>query len=529
MAGYASAHPLSTRLVAPNSKAVTETLGLYPLRDGRERSRRGRGSRPGRADPERSAAAIASLSGTARRAPRRSSRPEPSRKVRSRSRTRTIRTRPRKPTVRASASARTARRPSRSLKRLAHLGLAGVREPDSRKLWVGAERNLRDRARARRHEPGLRPAASNRDRVLGPNGHPQGVREAPVVACGRHVGELGQAPLDLARVQRQQALPLDRSERGAHVSGDRRWSAFDLDRLHGEHRRGAREQVEADRAEHDREADQERPARREEANDGRALERRQLHDRGAGAGTLRGALGHVAGFAATNRRSYRSGGSSSGPRNSTSCTSSTPNWSNARRRASAISATASSVRAPSAFSMKFAWRGEICAPPIRCPFKPAGLEHPPRAELVLRVLEHAPERALVGRLRGLAQRLQPGDVRLDLLLGQWREAELGARDHLAVVQLRVPVAEAELLRSEPACARGRRRRAPGRGSLPSRCRRRRRSSRHRRRSCRGSRTRTRSHRDPPRARGAGRQRWQHRHPRAAARLRHAPRRARRRA
>ena len=35
-----------------------------------------------------------------------------------------------------------------------------------------------------------------------------------------------------------------------------------------------------------------------------------------------------------------------------------------------MSATASSLRAPPAFSMKFACIGEICAPPIRCPLSP---------------------------------------------------------------------------------------------------------------------------------------------------------------
>src|SRR3954463_7238035 len=44
----------------------------------------------------------------------------------------------------------------------------------------------------------------------------------------------------------------------------------------------------------------------------------------------------------------------------------------------------------------------------------ARLEHPPRAQLVIWVLEHAPERALVRRLRRLAPRLEIGHDRLDL-------------------------------------------------------------------------------------------------------------------
>ena len=91
--------------------------------------------------------------------------------------------------------------------------------------------------------------------------------------------------------------------------------------LHGEHRHQQREQVEADRAEHKREAEpgatgptggNERRARAGAPAAARA--------RGAGAGTLRGALGHVAADAQRRTHCYCSDGSSSGPRNSTSCT-----------------------------------------------------------------------------------------------------------------------------------------------------------------------------------------------------------------
>ena len=58
-------------------------------------------------------------------------------------------------------------------------------------------------------------------------------------------------------------------------------------------------------------------------------------------------------------------GGSIGPSNSTSWRRSRPNCSRARRRASVMSAIASSDRAPSAFSMKLACLGEICAPPMR--------------------------------------------------------------------------------------------------------------------------------------------------------------------
>src|ERR1700675_3496728 len=79
----------------------------------------------------------------------------------------------------------------------------------------------------------------------------------------------------------------------------------------------------------------------------------------------------------------------------------------------------------------------------------ARLEQPTPRQLVLGVLEDAPEGALVRRLCRFAQRLKPRHVRLDLLLRQRRQQELRPRDHLAVAQLRVPVAQPELVRREP--------------------------------------------------------------------------------
>src|SRR4029079_7785326 len=84
--------------------------------------------------------------------------------------------------------------------------------------------------------------------------------------------------------------------------------------------------------------------------------------------------------------------------------------------------------------------------------QPACFEHLPRAELVLPVLEDAAAGAPDRRLRGPVERLQPRDVGLDLLLGQRCKRELGARDDLAVPQLRVPIAEPELLVRPPARA-----------------------------------------------------------------------------
>src|SRR5438105_6957468 len=86
------------------------------------------------------------------------------------------------------------------------------------------------------------------------------------------------------------------------------------------------------------------------------------------------------------------------------------------------------------------------------PLQAAGLEHAAGGELVVGVLEDAAERALVRRLNRLATRLEVGDRRLDLPRRPRGEPELGSRDHLAVAELGVPVAQAELGRCPPRCA-----------------------------------------------------------------------------
>src|SRR5439155_5736252 len=91
---------------------------------------------------------------------------------------------------------------------------------------------------------------------------------------------------------------------------------------------------------------------------------------------------------------------------------------------------------------------DLRAPDLVAP-EAARLEYPARAELVLGVLEDAAEGALVRRLGCLAQRLQLGHLRLDLLLRPRLQPELGARDDLPVAERRAPVGETKLLRSEP--------------------------------------------------------------------------------
>ena len=143
---------------------------------------------------------------------------------------------------------------------------------------------------------------------------------------------------------------------------------------------------------------------------------------------------------------------------------STPNCSRARRRASAISASASAAVAPPAFSMKFACRGEISAPPIRWPFSPQASSIRPAPSSCVRVLEDAAEGALVRRLRRLALRLHLGDGRLDLLGRPRRRAGTRpARRPGRGCSAGVAVREVELARRQPAPLRRRRRRARARG------------------------------------------------------------------
>src|SRR5919108_701910 len=75
---------------------------------------------------------------------------------------------------------------------------------------------------------------------------------------------------------------------------------------------------------------------------------------------------------------------------------------------------------------KFRVPRRVLRPADPVPLQATGLEHPPRRQLVLGVLEYAAEGAFVRRLRRLPQRLELGDRRLDLVGRARREPELGA-------------------------------------------------------------------------------------------------------
>ena len=283
--------------------------------------------------------------------------------------------------------------------------------------------------------------------------------------------------------------------------------------------------VTADREQQQREPEQDRlPGRREPPDVGHAATRGQ--DRGTSGRPPAG--GHAAPFAAL-RASPTDRGSASGPRNCTSCRSSIPNVSCTRRRASAISAMQSAERAPSAFSMKFAWRGEMSAPPMRWPLRPHASIRLPAPRSPLRVLEDAAERALVRRLCRLALREQLGRPRLDRLGRARLEPEPHLRDDLAGPEPRVAVGELELVERDRARVRPRRRRRRRHHGLPVAA------------VCAGVHAhaapggagdrarRTRSRRARRRGRDEGRPRSSHRRPRRARPPRRAPWRARPRA
>ena len=108
--------------------------------------------------------------------------------------------------------------------------------------------------------------------------------------------------------------------------------------------------------------------------------------------------------------------------------------------------------APSAFSMKFACFGEICAPPMRWPFSPQASSIRPALSSCSGFLKTLPKvRRFVG-CAALRRAFSSRTVALISIGSRGREPELGPDDDLAVAQVGVPVREAELGRREPAGA-----------------------------------------------------------------------------
>ncbi len=205
----------------------------------------------------------------------------------------------------------------------------------------------------------------------------------------------------------------------------------------------AGEAVETHRHEDQGNADRKRPPGGSEARD--------VDPSGTRDGTQRqDFLAHVGEFAVTRSGSYSSSsGRSSGPRNWTSCSSTTPYsvvcaaaclaHQRDRVRRSRVVGVLDEVRMP----------GRDLRAADAVTLQSTRLQHATGGELVVRVLEDAPVRALVRRLCGLPLGLQVGDDRLDLVDRSWLQPELHPRYHFAVTEVRVPITQAELTRRAP--------------------------------------------------------------------------------
>ena len=156
--------------------------------------------------------------------------------------------------------------------------------------------------------------------------------------------------------------------------------------------------------------------------------------------------------------------------------------------------------------MKFAWRGEITAPPIRCPFSPQASSIAPAPSSCSGFLNTLPNVRLFVGCVALRLAWRSATIGLDLGLGPRREPELDPRDHLPVTERRVAVREAELCRREPAGALGGDDEAPAQDLAPVAAVGARVHPDAAARSCPGSHTRTRSPRARRRARDGGRRR-----------------------
>ena len=119
--------------------------------------------------------------------------------------------------------------------------------------------------------------------------------------------------------------------------------------------------------------------------------------------------------------------------------------------------------APPAFSMKFACRSEMTAPPIRCPFSPHASISAPAPRSPGGFLKTLPNVRFVVGCVAFRCASSSATVRLDLLDRPRLEPEAHLRDDLAGREPRVAVREVELGRRR-ACARRRRRRRPRRSS-----------------------------------------------------------------
>ena len=225
-------------------------------------------------------------------------------------------------------------------------------DPDPGEVALVSLPETGDHAAARRDEPRIGAATDDRNWPLRLDEDAQRMREVTVVARRGDDRKPIQTPDDGRTIQRDQAASLEVGECRAYLSRNRRRRATHVDRVHGEHGGLARDEVDACSERDDRERDRGGATARQRAASARSCAwapegppRRRPSARVSEPPRARSSLRR-------RRRGSYSGRAT--PSSWTSCSSSTPNCSRARRRASAISASASAVRAESAFSMKFA-------------------------------------------------------------------------------------------------------------------------------------------------------------------------------
>ncbi len=180
-------------------------------------------------------------------------------------------------------------------------------------------------------------------------------------------------PLDLVDIDADEARSPEVARDPLDLTRQARRRSANIDLVDGEQRRRVCEPVRKCDADDERSGDEQRTAGRDEADEieastGRSSRKRDDDACRSGMPT-RSALASSPDHAAWIRRgreaSYVCAGSSGSPMKTTSRSSSTPNSSCARRRASIINPTQSALDAPPAFSMKFACFGEIIALPMR--------------------------------------------------------------------------------------------------------------------------------------------------------------------
>src|SRR5439155_3066763 len=223
----------------------------------------------------------------------------------------------------------------------------------------------------------------DRDRLFRDDDDAERMGERAIEGRARHGGYGGGLLAHAIEIHAEQARAEIAADGVFDLQRHRGGGAVDFDRVDGEDRRIAGDEVAADRGRCDAEGHEQGPRRGCEPRHvdplylpaARQLDHGTRDPHGVARLALDSSPRHDSQFASARRTpALRRTGYASGRRRSpsrtTSCSSSMPCSSRTRRRASAISARQSALVAPPAFSMKFACMGEITAPPTRWSLSP---------------------------------------------------------------------------------------------------------------------------------------------------------------